>query len=80
MMTPRLAAAQIANTPPGVFHQAGLPSAHVLLLPLQHDCRAHSRRVLIIMYHLMKDPASPVGRRRDMPKTDGEPMGYIALL
>lgn len=35
-----------ANTPfsTGILHQARLPPHHVLLLPVQHDCRPHPRR------------------------------------
>jgi len=31
----------------GILHQARFPSRHVLLLPLQHDCRPHPRRVAL---------------------------------
>ena len=31
----------------GILHQARLSLGHVLLLPLQHDCRTYSRRVAL---------------------------------
>lgn len=36
---------QRADSSTGVIYQAGLSLAHVLLLPLQHDCCSHPRRV-----------------------------------